>query len=399
MAYTKVGNIEIPYLFWFAVSMVFYVRLLYTPTLRDAVLFATAGALAICTKDQAYGLFLGAPLVLGYAVWREHKASGQAWALGHTLVDRRMLAAAIAFTAVFVSGNNLVFNFDGFTNRVDFLMGGARMVKDFNLLDAMPARRLRLLVSTVALDLRSLGWPLLLVSTAGWVSALASVSSRRAAAALTVVAATYYLGFINVVMYCYDRFLLPVCLVQALFAGVCFDHWLASPRLRSLWRQAPVAAILGYSLLYAGMYDALLMRDSRYAVEAWLREQALPGAPIGSVFDVRLRPNLDGFTVQDIATIDELTEHTPAFYVFDADYARAVRPGSPMGQMLAGLRNGSLGYELALEYRAPAPWGWLPGAHPELVGPRLGPSTSSLRDVNPTFQVYRRRAGPPAHAS
>ena len=50
----------------------------------------------------------------------------------------------------------------------------------------------------------------------------------------------------------------------------------------------------------------------------------------------------------------------------------------------------SLGYTLALAYRAPAPWGWLPGAHPDLVGPRLEPSSSTLRDINPMFLVYRR---------
>jgi hypothetical protein len=76
--------------------------------------------------------------------------------------------------------------------------------------------------------------------------------------------------------------------------------------------------------------------------------------------------------------------------VFNADYARAVQPTSPTGEFLTALRSGALGYTLALAYRAPAPWGWLPGAHPDLVGPRLEPSTSTLRDINPMFLVYKR---------
>ena len=239
--YTKAGNIEIPYVFWFAVSLLFFLRVLRTRRLRDTLLFAATGTLAICTKDQAYALYLGTPFVLLYTFWRARRDAGEPHAFARTLVDRRIIGAAVVVVAVFVVANNLLFNYRGFAEHVRFITGDARMVRGFDLFDAMPIRRLQVLASTASLDLRCLGWPLLLASVGGWVSALRSSSSRGTAVALTVVVGSYYLTFINVVMYSYDRFLLPVCLVQALFAGVWLDRWLApaAPSLR--WRQAAVA--------------------------------------------------------------------------------------------------------------------------------------------------------------
>ena len=98
---------------------------------------------------------------------------------------------------------------------------------------------------------------------------------------------------------------------------------------------------------------------------------------------------------QVIETIEDLEGGAPAFYVIDADYARAVPPQSATGALIAGLRQETLGYTLALRYRAPAPWPWLPGAHPDLVGPRLEAGVvSAFRDINPTFEVYERSERP-----
>ena len=46
--------------------------------LRDYVLFAARGMLSICTKDQAYGLYLLTPLVIVERLWREHRGAGEA---------------------------------------------------------------------------------------------------------------------------------------------------------------------------------------------------------------------------------------------------------------------------------------------------------------------------------
>jgi len=62
----------------------------------------------------------------------------------------------------------------------------------------------------------------------------------------------------------------------------------------------------------------------------------------------------------------------------------------PWGQLIAGLEDGSLGYQRIARFRTPSPWPWLPAAHPDLVGPRTETVVfSTLRNINPTIDVFR----------
>ena len=108
------------------------------------------------------------------------------------------------------------------------------------------------------------------------------------------------------------------------------------------------------------------------------------------MFPIVVLPRLEDFRPEDIGTIDELRGRAPAFYVLNADYARAIPPETPGGRLIAGLQHHTVGYTLAFRDRSPAPWAWLPGGHPDLVGPRLEPPLSFLRDINPTIEVYQR---------
>ena len=53
----------------------------------------------------------------------------------------------------------------------------------------------------------------------------------------SLVAAAYYLSFINVILYVYDRFTMPIALVLSLFGGVAFDALCrARTPLRMVWK-------------------------------------------------------------------------------------------------------------------------------------------------------------------
>src|SRR5258708_6606471 len=56
--YAKLSNVDTPYLFWFAWSMVFYARFVKNGRRADALGFALTAATAVETKDQAYGFYL-----------------------------------------------------------------------------------------------------------------------------------------------------------------------------------------------------------------------------------------------------------------------------------------------------------------------------------------------------
>jgi hypothetical protein len=157
------------------------------------------------------------------------------------------------------------------------------------------------------------------------------------------------------------------------------------------WRKALVAGAFAYTLLYASTVDVLMIRDSRYAVERWLYAHVGPEQLVGTAFPDTVTPRFRDFKSKDIGNIEDLQQYVPAYYVLNADYARAVPKDTPLGRFVTQLQQQTLGYRLVLRERTPAPWPWLPGAHHDLVGPRLETfSLSTLRSVNPTIEVYAR---------
>jgi hypothetical protein len=387
--YSKTANPEVPYIFWIAVSLVFYLRVLRTPALRELILFSCAAVLAVCTKDQAFAVYLLTPLPIVYRVWESNRERGIAHPLRRAVLNWRLGIAAVVAAALFAACYLLPFNATGFIRHVQDIVGPGS--EGYRMVEPGINGRLKLLALTAGLDLRSWGWPLCLASVIGFGIALTEKRHRRLALCLALAAASYYLGFIDIILYNYDRYLLPICVVQALFGGVAFDRLLGlSAAPARTWRVAVIAGVFAYSFLYAATVDVLMVRDSRYTAEAWLRVHAGEDHLIGTVFPLVVLPRLHDMESIDIGSIDTLRRWTPSYFVLNADYARAVAPDTPAGQLVSGLRDETLGYRLAFRYRAPAPWPWLPGADPDLVGRRLGTSVSFLRAINPTMEIFQR---------
>jgi hypothetical protein len=185
--------------------------------------------------------------------------------------------------------------------------------------------------------------------------------------------------------------LLPICVIEALFVGFAFDRLLrasqgSAPRVA----QASIAIALLYTGLYAGTVDVLMVRDGRYAAEQWLRSRHA-GRLVGTMFPATVLPRLRDFDTAEIRNVNDLHDANPAFFLLNADYARAVPGNQPEAILAAGLQQQTLGYRLAFRAHAPAPWPWLPSPHPNLVGPRDEvPVLSVLTEVNPAIEIYER---------
>jgi hypothetical protein len=387
--YAKTANVDVPYLFWWALSMVFYMRLLDAGRLRDYLWFAMTATLSVCTKDQAYGLYLLPPLVIVEQLWRTHRAAAVARPFWRAVSDRRLWAAAFLSAFVFALCQNLAFNAGGFVEHVRFIVGPGSGA--YQVYEATAAGRLALLVETLRLIQISMGWPLVLAGASGLVIALADGRQRRAALWLVVPALSYYLGFINVILYNYDRFVIPICFVLAIFGGLTFDRLLsAAPPARRVGAIA-TAVVFAYTLLYSATVDVLMVGDSRYEAEAWMHAHAARHDIVAVSGLHEYLPRLDDFSLEEIATIEELKQEHPAFVVMNADYGHAVPPDTAWGQMIAGLERESLGYRRVCRFRRPSPWPWLPAAHPDLVGARHEAIVfSTLRNINPTIDIYER---------
>jgi len=388
--YSKTANPEVPYVFWFAVSLVFYLRLIETGRMRDGAIFAVAAVLSICTKDQAYALYLSTPFVVIYHFWRLNRARAASHPLLRAVLDRRLMVTGLVGAATFALIYNIPFNTAGLLAHVRDITGIGS--QPYRMVEPTMSGRLALARLTLDLNQRSWGWPLWIVSLAGLAVAASDRRTWRAAAALLLVALGYYLGFVDTILYVYDRYLLPICVVQALFAGLALDRFLRhrGPVPRG-WRVAVVTGLFAYAALYATTVDVLMVRDSRRTIEAWLRAHVNETDLVGTVFPPTILPRLSEFRSEDLGSIEDLRGAKPAYYVLNADYARAIPPGTGLADLIRGLQQQTLGYRLAFRYRTPSPWPWLPGADPDLVGARLEPqSLSTLRDINPTMEIYER---------
>lgn len=386
--YAKAANPEIPYTFWFALSLFFCVRAIETRSGRDIGLLVLTAAAAVATKDQAYALYLPMPFVLVWAIWRSNRERGIAAPFARALFDRRLWGAALAGLLLFSVIQNLPLNWHGFVSHVRDITGPGR---GYGVFEPTLRGQWSLLALTADLDRRSWGWPLFLVSWFGLAIALRSRAQRRFVIVLALVAASYYAAFIAVLLYDYDRYLLPIGVVQALWCGVAIDWFLDRGAIAAGWRRGLVVAVFAYSVLYAATVDVLMLRDSRYTAERWLDAHAGRSQLVGTMFPLVVLPRMRDFSWVDIGTADNLERWKPAYFVLNADYARAVAPESGPAAVAAGLQQHTLAYHLAFRIRTASPWPWLPGGHPDLVGPRLDvPVFSFLRDINPTIEIYAR---------
>jgi hypothetical protein len=336
-------------------------------------------------------LYLPVPFVIAYQAWRSNRDLRRSHPLLRAvLANRPLVLAAVTGTAVIAACYQLPFNVAGFIRHVRDITGPGS--QPYRMVAPTLGGRLTLLGLTASLDQMSWGWPVCVISLIGMVEAVKHPQTRRSAVCLLLVTVGYYLGFIDVILYAYDRYLLPICLVQALFFGVAIDQFLrSSGGVRQVWRIALVAAVFAYTALYAATVDVLMIRDARYTVEQWLQTHVGPDRLVGTMFSPYVLPRLDDFHSLDIGTIDDLRQNAPAAYILNADYARAVPTDTPLGGLIAGLQHETLGYRLVFRYRSPAPWPWLPFPHHDLVGPRLETDVHSvLRDINPTFEIYSR---------
>jgi hypothetical protein len=391
--YAKTANVDVPWIFWWSMSMVFYLRIMDDGRLRDYGLFAACAAFAVCTKDQAYALYLILPLVILHRLWLDHRRGGDAHAIRAALLDPRFGLAALTASVLFAICDGLLFNFGGFIDHVRFITGPGNT--PYRFFERTPAGYWALLRLTATIAKRAVGWPLLLLAFTGVAIAVATPRRRRVAWLLALPIATYFLGFVCVILYNYDRFMLPACFVLALFAGLACDVLLRWSSGRGALAQRVgvglVCLAFGYNVLYATTLDALMIRDSRYVVAEWMASHVAPDDVVGTSGPLDLLPRLDRYSRIDIGSTSDLESAQPRFYLLNADYAVAVPPDTQWGRILAGLKSGILPYRLEFQVRRPSPLAWLPGAHPDLVGSRQETTvTSVLRNINPTIRVYER---------
>lgn len=368
--YSKLANLDIPYLFWFTVSLWAFIRVLQRHERRDYVVFAVTAALAGCTKDQAWGLYA----LTGGALLVDAVRHRVAW---------QSIAAAIAAGAVtFVIADNVIANFDGFVSHVKLLLATPAPFREFP----------RTAAGELAMAARSLvemrymfGWPLAIVAAVAVVRGLAARTTRPSLAWLLVPPLSYYAAFVGVILFFFDRYLLPLTIVVSLFIGFWLEEFLGDGVPMRRARQILVATAFGYSVLLAAGIDYAMTVDSRYAVTHWLQRHGSSTTTVASLGPLEYALLADGFRSQPVESMNDVNVKEPDYVVLNADQMPTLPP--LVQEMHEQLMRGANGYRLVLRYRGPLlP---LPWQHPDLGDrPRHGPEFSDLSMINPTLEVF-----------
>jgi hypothetical protein len=375
--YAKTVNLDVPYLFWFVWSLYCLIRIMKTQRLKYYLLFAATAAIAVCTKDQAYGLYLLVPLPLIVFGWKHKRSSDPGLSFVRSLFDRKYLYALLVAVGLFFILHNIAFNLQGFHRHFDLITGSAS--QDFKIFPPTLSGEGRLLGLTVRQIQGSLGWPLFLVCGAGLALSLIEKRKNRLLLFCLVPAVSYYLFYIGLILYNYDRFNIPICIVLSFFGGRIISLLMEPGRGFPRAKTALAVLVFGYSFFYSFSVDVLMVADSRYSVERWMTRNIPAEAAIGVASPVEYSPRLTGFHGEFLSLEAFQQDQRPDFVIFATAYSLAFAEGTPESQFFSEFNKPGGKYKLVLRYKTELPW----------LAIKYRNKATNIDAVNPEIQIHK----------
>lgn len=160
---------------------------------------------------------------------------------------------------------------------------------------------------------------------------------------------SYYVCFVAVVGYVYDRFMIPVTLLLSL---------IAAEGIRTLLRAGRTATALCVVLLLwmgwrAASIDVLLLRDSRYVAEEFLKAHVTFGDVVASIDEQGYSPRLDAFEHAIVRPTAAATLAARArFVVVNVQFLQRFDPDSGRAKWLAWLTSADSSYHQVFRYKS-----------------------------------------------
>jgi len=289
--YAKSANLDMPYLFWLAVALFFYVRLLQEGRQLDYVALGLTAALAVCTKDQAYAFFVLMPIPIVQRILRRPAPPGGGegrWTAGRWLWA---LVGLLVFEIAFGLIHRILFDPMAFVHHLRTIVGPAS--EGWRECTAGPAGQLRLLLQTLFRLMDAWTPAGVFLATLGVAIALRDRSEGAAIRrALLIPAASYYLFFPAVVGYVYARFVMPLTLVLSLFGGAA-AVWLWERAEPKALARALAVGLVAWVALAGLSVNWAMARYPRYDAQRWLETQFPEGKTLHYLGDMRDMPRFN----------------------------------------------------------------------------------------------------------
>jgi hypothetical protein len=379
--YSKTYNPESAYTFWMIAGAVALVRAAQTGSIAAHAWLGGFAAASVATKDQAYGFWIGPALVLLWSAWR--RARGHALArLGATVLDRGLWAGLSATILTYSLVSGAWWNLNGL--RAHFALIAGRGSAPFRMFSATPTGLEQLAALTVALFCQIVG-PIVVVLTIIGLATLAATGAARRLWIVLSIPVGYWLAFIGVVGYVYDRYLIAMVVTLAIVAGAGWA-WISDRMPQGKTFVIAKAALLLAVLAPTVALNTKLADDSRRHAERWMSE-TLTGDPVvlGTGSPMYL-PNLYPFLHQTEprSSVENLLSwNADVIVVYEAWFDR--RPQPPLERVQQALQ--AAGYQERFTNRndTPRPWAaflW--------SGLNIDPGLSNLGKIDPPLEIWVR---------
>ena len=391
--YSHTSNLDIPVLFW-SVATLFVITdaLIAGLDARRAIAAGTLAGLAVATKDQAYGALAVGLLGLVFFHWRrclrEHSVSTRFWR------PSRFLVGAGAFS--YIAASLLWWSPQRFAGHFQFV---ANFQKTFFNVIHLATLRPPTMAGYADLGLDMLDCATEAMSPAFFLLAVyGAVRGVRSSAFIKVLLAMMAGQLILTVIPLHHmmyRYILFVAVGLALLGAHGFMlAWRANRPQRIV---AACLALAGFTWLLVSATDTVyqLVRDSRGQASHWLASNLGGGNLVGFFGSPDQLPHIPGGNVVQRAPLGRalvttwIDRRQPAMLIVAADFSSrsngARAPFNETGkehsvflpdEVYTQLLDGSLGYDLAAEFRTAS-----------LTGRAL----KFLPWVNPPVKLFQRR--------
>lgn len=364
--YAHTSVLDVPCLFWGVIALYFYLKLVDGEQRPGNYLaFGVLVAIAMSTKDQAYGMFILPIAHIAYAHYRRYFSGPLSLAkLFRACMHRHTVYAIAGFVMAYAIANNVFFNLPRLLIHFQLLFGGA---------DAWPSRdqyldrslvgQYLLLKLTIYHTVYSLGLPMAFICAVGLIYCLYCWPKRTLLISLPAI--SFYVFFINTALfYVHPRYTLPLALTLSLFGSKLLADMFQRPGIIRITGYVFAAIVFTYSFASILSLDLTLINDSRRLATVWIQEHVPPGATIEVYTSPRSLPYFSrDYQVRSYSRRSSLDERLP---VTDADYLiiteRNYRKNSDTtervafekafqeGGALKELLNGTAGYKLQAEF-------------------------------------------------
>lgn len=266
--YSKIANLDIPYLFWLLASLHVFWSLVRHHRTRDYVLFAVFSMCAICTKEQAYGFYVLLIPLFFYSRYKRLEYPKIFW-------DRNLGLCILFFVLCFVLFENIIFAPEGFMLHLNLITGAK--FKGYAMVPPTVGGHWGFLKLSVEQLAFCMSIPILLLSIVG---IALTVKERAEHLWLLLPMLSYQVFLLHVVRYAYDRFFLPDVALLSLFAAYALSFVL--PHWRRL-TQALAVLLIAFQCLRGEDLNLMMLFDTRYQAEAWM-EKRIPKDRIMGLF-------------------------------------------------------------------------------------------------------------------